>query len=94
MYGSLFKTIEPSHGYWDKARGEDFTYQGLILGIDGHSLVKMAYMFDKISLTIIDSKSRLVEVMKELDLLDTSRKRGAGYLEESVFYGIISLVPP
>ena len=49
--------------------------------MDGHSLIKVAHMFKMISLTIINGKNGLVEVMRELGLFDTPRKRGAGYLE-------------
>lgn len=94
MFRSLFKTIKPSHGYLDEAREEDFAHQGLILEIDDHSLIKMAYMFDKVGLAIINGKSRIVEATRELGLLDTLRKRGMRYLEESFSHGIISLASP
>ena len=38
-------------------------------------------MLNRVSFTVINGKSGLVEVTRELDLLNTPRKRGAGYLE-------------
>ena len=62
--------------------------------MDGHSLIKIAYMFDKVGPAIINGKNRLVEKTRELGLLDTLRKRGARYLEESFSHGIIFLASP
>lgn len=42
--------------------------------MNGHSLVKMAHIFDRISFIIIDGESRLVEAMRELGLLNVLRK--------------------
>ena len=58
-----------------KALGEDFTYQGLILRMDCHPLIKMAHVFNKICLAIIYGKSGLIEATTELGLLNTPRKR-------------------
>ena len=51
--------------------------------MNGHLLVKMAHMFDRIDFTIIDGESRLVKAARELGLLNTLRKWGARYLKET-----------
>ena len=42
--------------------------------MNGHPLVKMAYMLDWIGFTIIDGESKLVRAIRELSLLNTTRK--------------------
>ena len=51
-------------------------------------------MFNRVSPTIVDSESRLIEVVRELSLLNTLRKWRVRYLKESFTHGIMSLAPP
>ena len=94
MYRSLRKTVKPPHCHWTKACGENLTHQIFILRVNSHSLVKVAHMFNMVSLTIVDGEGRLVEMARELSLLDMLRKWRARYLKESFTHGIIPLTPP
>ena len=42
--------------------------------MDDHSLIKMAHIFNRIGLAIINGKSMLVEAMRELSLLNMPSK--------------------
>lgn len=91
MYRSFFKAMKLPNGHQTKAWGKDLTHKGFILGMNSHSLIKVAHVFNRISFTIINGKSRLVKATSELDLLNTLRKRGEGYLKESLSHGIMPL---
>ena len=61
--------------------------------MDNHSLIKVTNMFNMIGPTIINGKGRLVEAMREFSLFNTLRKKGAGYLKESLSHGNMPLAP-
>ena len=62
--------------------------------MDDHSLIKMAHIFNRIGLAIINGKSMLVEAMRELSLLNMPSKGRTRYLEEGLPYGVIPLTSP
>ena len=75
MYRSFLKTIKSSHGYQTKARGKDLTHKNFILGMDDHSLIKVAHMFNMIGLTIINGKSGSEEGARPAQY---TKKKGSG----------------
>ena len=47
-------------------------------------MIKVTNMFNRIGPTITNGKGRLDEVTRELSLFNTPRKKGVGYLKESL----------
>ena len=71
-------------------RGRRYTLRLYSLS-ECHPLVKLAHVLNWIGFTIIDDESRLVKAMKELNLFNTLRKRGARNLKESFSHSIMPL---
>ena len=61
IYEVHLQAVEPSHRHWSQAGRKNFTHQSLILGMDSHSLVKLAYVFHRVCSAIVDGKRRLIE---------------------------------
>ena len=61
VYGTSPQAIKPSHCHESQTGRENLTHQGLILGIDGYSLVEMAHMLHRIRSTIVDGEHWLIE---------------------------------
>ena len=60
------EAIKPSHRHWSQAGRKYFAHQSLVFGMDGHPLVKLAYMLYGVRLTIVYGESRLIESPREL----------------------------
>ena len=60
------KADKPPHGHRSQAEREYFAHQSLIFGMDGHPLVKLAYMLYGVHSTVVHSESRLMELPREL----------------------------
>lgn len=52
-----------------EARGKHFVHESLILGMDGHSLVKMTHMLYGVGPSIVDGERRLGKAVWELFFL-------------------------
>lgn len=49
---------------------EHLTHESLVSRVNGHPLIKMAYMFNQISLSIVDHESWLGKMTRELSFLN------------------------
>ena len=67
-YRVWVQPIKPSHRHWSQAGRKYFAHQSLVFGMDDHPLVKLAYMFYGIRLTIVHGESRLMEPPREICL--------------------------
>ena len=65
-YGIWLQAIKPSHRHWSQARRKYLTHQSLVFGMDGHPLIKLAYMFYGVRSTIVHCERRLMESPREL----------------------------
>lgn len=66
-----------------RLEGKTVHIRAFIFGMDSHSLIKVTNMFNRIGPTIINGKGRLVAATRELNLFNTPRKKGVGYLKET-----------
>ena len=63
-YGICFQAVKPSHRHWPQAGRENFAHQGLILGVNGHSLVKLAYVLHRVCSAVVDDKRWLIKALR------------------------------
>ena len=65
IFGTCPQAIEPSHRHELQARWKHLAHQGLVLGMDSHSLVEVTYMLHRVCLTIVNSEHWLIEVSRK-----------------------------
>ena len=65
-------------------------YQSLILGMDSHPLVELAYMFYRVHSTIVNGERGLMESSMKFCPLNLTRKMQFGNLVQRLAYSIIS----
>ena len=73
-YGVCLQAVEPPHRHRSQAGWEDFAYQGLILRVNRHFLVKLAHVLHRVRFAVIDGERRLVEASWQLSLFDSIRE--------------------
>ena len=61
IYGVRLQAVEPPHRYRSKAGRKDLTHQSFVLGVDGHSLIKLAHILYGVRPTIIEGERKLME---------------------------------
>ena len=60
IYEVHLQAVEPSHRHWSQAGRKNFTHQSLILGMDSHSLVKLAHVLSGVYSAVIDGDRKSV----------------------------------
>ena len=65
-YGIWLQAIKPSHRHWSQAGRKYLAHQSFVLGMDGHPLIKLAYMFYGVCSTIVHCEHGLMESPREL----------------------------
>ena len=65
IYGISPQTIKPSHRHKSQVGGKHFAHQNFVLRVDSHHLVKLAHMFHKIRLTIVNGERGLMESLRK-----------------------------
>ena len=86
----FLQLIKPSHSYRPQTRRKNFTHQGLVLRIYGHTLIVMIDMLHGICLTIVNCKSWPNKPLWQVCFLSLLRMGGLRYLIQSLTHSILT----
>ena len=90
IYGTCPQAIKPSHCHGSQTGWEHLTHQGLVLGMDSHSLVEMAHMLHRICSTIVDSERWLIKSSRKSCPFNLACERRLGNLVQRLAHNVIS----
>ena len=90
IYGIGLQAIEPSHRHKSQTRGKYLLHQSLVLRMDSHPLVKLAYMFYRVRSIIVSGEHGLMESLRKFHPLYLACERWFGDLIQRLAHGIIS----
>ena len=90
VHGTCPQAIKPSHYHRSRTGWEYLTHQGLVLGLDSHSLVEMAHMLHRIRSTIVNGERWLMELPRKLCLFYLARERRLGNRDQRLAHSVIS----
>ena len=91
-YGTYPQTIKPSHRHGSQTRWEHLTHQGLILGMDGHSLVEMAHVIHRVCSTIVNGERWLIQSPRKSCPFNLVREGQFENLVQHLAHSVISQV--
>ena len=90
IYWTYPQAIKPSHHYRSQTRWEHSAHQGVVLGIDSHSLIEMAYMLHRVCSPIVDGECWLMETPRKSYPFNLMRERWLSNLVQSFAHCIIT----
>ena len=90
IYKTCSQTIKLSHCDRPQTRWEHLAHQGLILGVDSHSLVEVTYVLHRVCSIIIDGERWLIESPRKFCPFNFAHERRLGNLVQRRAHCVIS----
>ena len=88
-YGTCPQAIKPSHRHGSQTGWKYLTHQGLVLGMNDHSLVEMAYMLHRVYSTIVNGEYWLIESPRKSYPFNLVREGRFGNLIQRLTHSVI-----